>query len=230
MRPILCVLACALATALAAAPAEVAMPVLNGDFEAGAAHWTLGGTPPMGTISEEQAAGGTHCLKVVDETDKMGSDIRGERFAMPGAGVYELRGQYRGVSGSGLGMYLRLYDAAGTILNEEDSHIIGLGGADKAWRKFVGLVYAPEGTAAAEIWVHSYMAAIVSGYLDDLALVKLPFADQPPWPGQYKLRPDQKDRLTAADVVGPDGIIYPNWTKCGVEGGIPTVADRKSVV
>jgi len=210
--------------ALVAAPAEVAMPVLNGDFEAGAAHWTLGGTPPMGTICTERAASGTHCLKVVDETEKDGSDIRGERFALPGAGVYELRGKYLGVSGSGMGMYVRLYDAAGTILNEQDSHIIGLGGTDKDWRNFVGLVYAPEGAAAAEIWVHSYMAAIVTGYLDDLALVKMPFTDQPPWPGQYKLRPDEKDRLTAADVVGPDGIVYPNWTKCGVEGGIPKVA------
>ena len=44
-----------------------------------------------------------------------------------------------------------------------------------------------------------------------------------PWPHQYKIKPEQKDRLTAADVVGPDGIVYPNWTHCGVQGGIPTV-------
>jgi hypothetical protein len=44
-----------------------------------------------------------------------------------------------------------------------------------------------------------------------------------PWPHQYKIRPEQKDRLTAADVVGPDGIVYPNWTRCGVQGGIPKV-------
>ncbi len=44
-----------------------------------------------------------------------------------------------------------------------------------------------------------------------------------PWPHRYKIKPEQKDRLTAADVVGPDGIVYPNWTMCGVQGGIPTV-------
>ena len=44
-----------------------------------------------------------------------------------------------------------------------------------------------------------------------------------PWAPQYKLRPDEKQRLTPADVVGPDGIVYPNWTRCGVPGGIPTV-------
>jgi hypothetical protein len=48
-------------------------------------------------------------------------------------------------------------------------------------------------------------------------------ANAPPWERQYKIKPDEKARLTAADVVGPDGIVYPNWTKCGVQGGIPEV-------
>ncbi len=42
-----------------------------------------------------------------------------------------------------------------------------------------------------------------------------------PWERQYKIKPSEKARLTAADVLGPDGIVYPNWTKCGVQGGIP---------
>lgn len=42
-----------------------------------------------------------------------------------------------------------------------------------------------------------------------------------PWPGTYKRKPG--DVLTAADVLGPDGIVYPNWTRVGVDGGIPDV-------
>jgi hypothetical protein len=42
-----------------------------------------------------------------------------------------------------------------------------------------------------------------------------------PWERQYKIKPSEKDRLTDADVLGPDGIVYPSWTKCGVQGGIP---------
>lgn len=45
----------------------------------------------------------------------------------------------------------------------------------------------------------------------------------PPWTGQYKIKPAQTERLTEADVVGPDGIVYPNWSKTGVRGGIPRV-------
>ena len=42
-----------------------------------------------------------------------------------------------------------------------------------------------------------------------------------PWAPAYKIKADQKARLTADDVVGPDGIVYPNWTRCGVQGEIP---------
>jgi len=42
-----------------------------------------------------------------------------------------------------------------------------------------------------------------------------------PWTPAYKIKPHQEGRLTAADVVGPDGIVYPNWTRCGVQGETP---------
>lgn len=50
-----------------------------------------------------------------------------------------------------------------------------------------------------------------------------PSETTPPWPGSYKLRADEKAKLTAADVVGPDGIVYPDWKMAGVRGGIPKV-------
>jgi len=50
-----------------------------------------------------------------------------------------------------------------------------------------------------------------------------------PWPAQYKIKPTERQRLTEADVVGPDGVVYPNWTKCGVQGGIPQVAVKTAI-
>jgi hypothetical protein len=47
-------------------------------------------------------------------------------------------------------------------------------------------------------------------------------ADLTTWPSQYRIDPWDTARLTPADVVGPDGIVYPDWTGVGVEGGIPT--------
>ena len=50
-----------------------------------------------------------------------------------------------------------------------------------------------------------------------------------PWERQYKIKPNEKNRLTPADVLGPDGIVYPNWTKCGVQGGIPKIKAVASI-
>ncbi len=52
---------------------------------------------------------------------------------------------------------------------------------------------------------------------------KLPCGERPPWDGSYKIKPSEKEKLTAADVVGPDGIVYPDWRMAGVNGGIPKV-------
>lgn len=48
-------------------------------------------------------------------------------------------------------------------------------------------------------------------------------SDTVPWERLYKIKPNETNRMTPADVLGPDGIVYPNWTKCGVQGGIPDV-------
>lgn len=50
-----------------------------------------------------------------------------------------------------------------------------------------------------------------------------------PWAAQYKIKPAETERLTEADVVGPDGIVYPNWRRCGVQGGIPLLAAKTTV-
>ena len=58
-----------------------------------------------------------------------------------------------------------------------------------------------------------------------LLLAGLPLlaADLTTWPSQYTIRPWETAKLTAADVVGPDGIVYPDFTGVGVTGGIPDI-------
>ncbi|MBC8010665.1 MAG: fibronectin type III domain-containing protein [Burkholderiales bacterium] len=48
-------------------------------------------------------------------------------------------------------------------------------------------------------------------------------ADLTTWPSQYTIRPWETAKLTPADVVGPDGIVYPDFTGVGVTGGIPDI-------
>lgn len=56
-----------------------------------------------------------------------------------------------------------------------------------------------------------------------------PAANAVPWERQYKIKPSETSRMTPADVLGPDGIVYPNWTQCGVQGGIPRVEPVNSI-
>jgi hypothetical protein len=59
-----------------------------------------------------------------------------------------------------------------------------------------------------------------------LGIAGLVFCQERPWPAQYKIRPGETNRLTAADVVGPDGIVYPDWHYAGIGGGIPDVPGK----
>ena len=51
----------------------------------------------------------------------------------------------------------------------------------------------------------------------------------PRWRPSYKIKPHETDRFTAADVVGPDGIVYPDWRYAGIPGGIPDLPDTVTV-
>ena len=217
-------LAVVLLVAGQAGAAPEVLPLVNGDFEQGPTGWTIPAGEGISSFSEERAAGGRLSLKIKDADARNGSSVTAARVPVRGVGAFELRGKYFPVSGSGLGMYVRICDKDGKVLNSEESHLAGLGGSERKWRPFAMLFYTTADAASLEVHVHSYMAALVEGYLDDLQLVRLgEEALRPPWPGSYKLRPNQKELLTAADVVGPDGIVYPNWTRCGVQGGIPAV-------
>ncbi len=203
---------------------EVVLPLPNAGFEDGLEGWESPEGEGMSTLSDEQAATGKYSLKIVDTHPENGSNVHATRVPIKGAGAFELRGRYFPVSGSGLGVYVRVYDEGGNFLNSDTSHLVGLGGTDQKWRSFARPFFTTDQARSVELWVHSYSHAKVEAYLDDFQFVSLGDKGmKPPWQGQYKIRPEETDRLTPADVVGPDGIVYPNWTKCGVQGGIPEV-------
>ncbi|MDX9979943.1 MAG: right-handed parallel beta-helix repeat-containing protein, partial [Lentisphaeria bacterium] len=203
---------------LAAEPRIISIP--NGDFEQELASWTVRENVPMTSLSDEQAVSGKHSLKIVDADEKDGSWAYATRVPFQGAAAVAVRGQYFPVSGSGLGIYVVQYSAAGERISGE-SHIAGMGGNERKWRPFTRTFYTLPDCAELELCFHSYGAARVEGYFDDLEFALLSTDLKPPWEGTYKLTKD--DTLTPADVLGPDGIVYPNWTRVGVDGGIPKV-------
>lgn len=147
----------------------------NGGFEAGNWGWQLPANS-LGTITDEKAAGGKFSLKITDPGPGTGSNINSARFAVKGGGKYVLRGKVWHVSGSGIGMYVILRDANGQQLNPPDAQgnaapIGTLSGAVGNWESFALKFDTPPGTTTAQLWLHSYQAAQVEAYLDDLEVV-----------------------------------------------------------
>ncbi|MFP4250470.1 MAG: right-handed parallel beta-helix repeat-containing protein [Armatimonadota bacterium] len=200
---------------------EALLPLTNPFFEDGLEGWEITSNPDWISISDEQAARGTRSLKIVDDSAEQSARIYASPVAVEGPAIYLVRGKYFPVSGSGLGVYHDFLDAEGNILNDE-RHIRGLGGAEQEWLDFEFRLFAPREAEALRIYFHSYSHARVTAYIDDLQIAEMDAAAmRPPWEGSYKLTAD--DELTDADVLGPDGIVYPDWTRAGVQGGIADV-------
>ncbi|NCO37573.1 MAG: heparinase [Armatimonadetes bacterium CG_4_10_14_3_um_filter_66_18] len=149
--------------------------VRNGDFELGSWGWRIP-NDGFSALSTEQAASGTTSLKITDADTTRGSTIDSARMpAKPGA-KDELRGKYFGVSGDGVGMYVRFLDANGNALNVDERGWLqalgGIGGSEKHWKPFVFPFAPPKETVNLQIWIHSANAALVEGYLDDLEIVE----------------------------------------------------------
>lgn len=146
----------------------------NGSFELGGFAWSLPANS-QGAISEEQAHSGVRSLRITDDSDTLGSNVTSAPIATR-PGRYVLRGWVRHASGSGVGLYMRYYDASGTRLNETDergwiSPVGSLEGAVGKWVPFEFRFEAPEGTVRMDLWIHSYSSALVEAYLDDLEIV-----------------------------------------------------------
>jgi len=79
------------------------------------------------------------------------------------------------VSGNGIGMYIKTYDADGKPLNQADEKgniapVGSLTGAAGQWVDFRYPFRTPAGAAKMLLWIHSYNSAVVEAYLDDLKL------------------------------------------------------------
>lgn len=146
----------------------------NGGFEQGLWGWRIP-ADGFGAVSTEQAAQGAHSLKLVDGTSFRGSNITAARVAATGGGRFVLRGKYFGVSGHGVGLYVRYLDVHGRRLNAGArgwmTAVGTLGGRDRRWKPFSFAFTAPKETRWLQVWIHTGNASRVEGYLDCLELV-----------------------------------------------------------
>ncbi len=196
----------------------------NSGFEEGEAGWVIDkGRGRVGVTAEGVPDGG-RALRILTTAAENGARVTGPFVACQGPGLVEFYGSVRSVSGRSVGVQVRQFDAAGNALPSESW--TELENEDGVWQRRSLLLFIELEAATAFLQV-AFIAYPKPGETIDLWVDDLEFVQPqlliPPGPRQYKLKPSDTAQLTAADVVGPDGVVYPNWTQVGVQGGIPEV-------
>ncbi|MGE9293322.1 MAG: carbohydrate binding domain-containing protein [Puniceicoccales bacterium] len=202
--------------------AETSNILFEDSFEDGLQAWTITEQVPMSTVHPEAAHSGERGLRVIDETTQEGSSVSTPRFPVQDDMVYRLSGWVQNVSGSGAAIYLRFYDHEGKLLTRHPDSAELQTVNSKTWRKYAVTAAPPKEATSVEGWIHTFSGDKVVIDFDDFQLEAFVPVCEPPWEPQYKLTPEDP-YLTAADVPGPDGLVYPDWRMAGIPGGIPEI-------
>ena len=107
------------------APAAQGISISNSTFESGLSDWTIAEKVPMTTLSRDQARGSASLL-INDDDAREGSSALSQKFRLAGPGKYTLALQALPISGSGLGVYIRLYDSAGKPVLRVEAKVNGI--------------------------------------------------------------------------------------------------------
>ncbi len=205
--------------------ARVVIPFPNSGFEEGLAGWTIeaarGGDL---RIIEVDFPESKRALQIKATAERNGARVDGPLVPCAGRELIEFYGSVRSVRGRSLGLWGYHIAADGSVLPGE--FWTCLEACDGVWHRheLLGVITPHPQSAFLQVTLIAYPRGdeVVECYVDDFEFV-VPEVRVPPLPRQYKLKASDTARLTQADVVGPDGLVYPDWTQVGVQGGIPDV-------
>jgi hypothetical protein len=148
--------------------------VLNGSFEYGTYGWDLR-TGAMEELSGEQASDGKQSLKIADGSKETGSNLSSAPMAIGDDRSFELTGKVFIETGSGIGIYVRYLDEDRKVLNMLTGYkwsggVTTATGKPGTWAEFRMPFTVPPETKHLQIWIHSANGAVVTGYLDEIAI------------------------------------------------------------
>lgn len=165
-----------LATVALLPAAETVIPLDNAGFEAQSASWNNANDHGMSRVVAEAAHSGQAGLRVADDSDTLGSSLASKRLPAIAGKTYALRFSGRRISGEGIAVYLRFFDAKGKGLNRSElkNEInVQVRKADTEWKQFQAQGVAPADAVKVEVWIHSFTRSKVTADFDDFALVQL---------------------------------------------------------
>lgn len=135
----------------------------NSGFEYNLNGWVNTNDGAMSLVSVSAKHNGTYGLRVTDTSVSAGSSVYSPIFAVQAGKTYTARYWSRGVSGSGMGMYLKFFNATSNEVQNTSLTIP----STTIWTKGNITDTAPAGATFARLWLHSYGSSIVTADFDD---------------------------------------------------------------
>jgi hypothetical protein len=165
-----------LASVVVTSAPEKLIELQNPSFEGDLSGWSANGDNGMSLPSPEAAHTGKIGLRVTDNNAQKGSSLATERFPVSPGKNYQSQFWARTVSGDGIGVYLRFFDAGGKMLTWQDLKneiVVRVPGSAASWSQFLVRGVAPKGAASISVWIHSFSATKVVADFDDFTLVEI---------------------------------------------------------
>ena len=192
--------------------------VLQRDFSKGLGDWKVSYGQRMVSVVDD--GGGRKLLQIEDDSERDGAGI--ESPSIPARrGMYHLSGKMRILDGFGPGIGIEVLDERNKLIDQTQLTFNSQPSTPGEWQEFkLDAAAASESAAFIRIKFASWKSVINKVQFDSVSLTfQEARPTPPPWTPQYKLT--TTDKLSAADVPGPDGIVYPDWRRAGVQGGVP---------
>jgi hypothetical protein len=170
---------------------------------------------------------GMTVLQLEDESVTKAGNVSSP-FYKAKKGGWRVTGKLKVIKPDNFNIKIRFYDKNHRQL-EYAEYVHGNKSTTSDWQDFTITAYASRAeTAYLNIGIYSWYLSRPKFRVADVKVEYFsPEMTKPVWTPQYKIRPHEKQRLTAADVVGPDGIVYPDFSRAGLRSPVKCFNEMK---
>lgn len=197
--------------------------IFQDDFETGLSKWRQLAREPEGRLGKPGRSGSALEFDLKADPSVRNSNrwinALESRLFPARKGSYRMTGKIRFLKNFGVGIHVRFYNAARKQIGSMGTHYGSKPASTETWFDidFSGSSYQDE-TAYFSVGFNFPAWVDMTIRVDDLKLEYQKPAPRPPlWKPAYKISPEETGRLTAADFPAPDGIVYPDFSRAGVQ-------------
>lgn len=208
---------------LAAGALSAGEVIFEDRFENGLSKWRQLEKTPVGRLSEVGHRGNALEFDLAaDPTVRNSNKWLGayESQLFPASkGNYRLTGKIQFPKNFGIGVHVRFYDREKRRIGYMGTHYGSKPASATDWLDIdiTGSAYRDE-VAFASVGFNFPAWFDMTVRVDDIKLAyEEPKPTPPLWKPEYKIAATDRARLTAADFPGPDGVVYPDFSRAGVQ-------------